>query len=674
MQFHTQKHAPAQKKDAPTAASILDTSSQSESLQRKADMANNATQRAEAPRPNNTGMPDVLKAGIESLSGFSMDDVRVHYNSSKPATVQALAYTQGTDIHVAPGQEKCLPHEAWHVAQQMAGRVSPTTNINGMPVNDNAALEHEADVMGERASQKNVNSLTGDASRNHASQKKYESHAIVTQQVSIFIGDKKILPENECSQSSQEPEDFYNLYEERKKELKDMIDGLVTGGNKRFISDVNGCFSPTLCILALKNTMNFYREKLHIEKDKYDKIVKLCDNIREMDYDVVKSADTVEFFKVTISGVLDRIKDEFYVQQILNSEISPGKNWADLCIVPGSDSAFANGEIINNKLRVNISLNEYESSRIQTSTGEYKPTQLDSIVLHELGHAYQHYLRIKFQEEEKYSELKDFPLLRNCLLQIKSDDISDPEFKRLVDLLENIYKKEESADIAKKLYQKDKNQIIDISKQLKIIGLGSHQSGNSEEEYLKNICDDGDNIFMNEIPYNEKKKYAIRKQYYGMILVENGVRKLSADRVKDIELLILLLKKLNDKISKKVDSHFDFGISRLVDLSEDVSEDDLIETIRKDFYKVINSFDHPQLKDEKDSLIADADLIVKFLGIYSANSEKKEIKTSPLQKAWNELVCTTRSILRDAHLIKLRNTVLENLPPGLGRGLELRKK
>ena len=150
MHTHVQKQSPAQKV-APSASSVFDASSQSESLQRKADIINNATQRAEAPRPNNTGMPDNLKAGIESLSGFSMDDVRVHYNSSKPATVQALAYTQGTDIHVAPGQEKHLPHEAWHVAQQMAGRVSPTTNINGMPVNDNAGLEHEADVMGEKA-------------------------------------------------------------------------------------------------------------------------------------------------------------------------------------------------------------------------------------------------------------------------------------------------------------------------------------------------------------------------------------------------------------------------------------------------------------------------------------------------------------------------------------------
>lgn len=102
-------------------------------------------------KKNETGMPDNLKAGIEDLSGFSMDDVRVHYNSDKPATVQALAYTQGTDIHVAPGQEQHLPHEAWHVAQQMAGRVEPTTEVGGLPVNDNPALEHEADVMGARA-------------------------------------------------------------------------------------------------------------------------------------------------------------------------------------------------------------------------------------------------------------------------------------------------------------------------------------------------------------------------------------------------------------------------------------------------------------------------------------------------------------------------------------------
>lgn len=151
---YAQKNETIQKASANTAESVVDSSSQSATLQRHASLANAAVQRAEnPPRPNNTGLPDDLKNGIESLSGYSLDNVRVHYNSPKPATVQALAYTQGTDIHVAPGQEHALPHEAWHVTQQMAGRVSPTTNINGMPVNDNAALEHEADVMGEKAVQ-----------------------------------------------------------------------------------------------------------------------------------------------------------------------------------------------------------------------------------------------------------------------------------------------------------------------------------------------------------------------------------------------------------------------------------------------------------------------------------------------------------------------------------------
>lgn len=100
-------------------------------------------------KPNNTGLPDNLKTGIESLSGYSMDDVKVHYNSGNPAQLNALAYAQGTDIHVAPGQEKHLPHEAWHVVQQKQGRVQPTMQLQGVNVNDNEGLEKEADVMGK---------------------------------------------------------------------------------------------------------------------------------------------------------------------------------------------------------------------------------------------------------------------------------------------------------------------------------------------------------------------------------------------------------------------------------------------------------------------------------------------------------------------------------------------
>lgn len=101
---------------------------------------------------NNTGMPDHLKSGIENLSGYSMDDVKVHYNSSEPAQLQAHAFAKANQIHVGPGQEKHLPHEAWHVVQQKQQRVMPTRQMKrGVQVNDDAGLEHEADVMGSKA-------------------------------------------------------------------------------------------------------------------------------------------------------------------------------------------------------------------------------------------------------------------------------------------------------------------------------------------------------------------------------------------------------------------------------------------------------------------------------------------------------------------------------------------
>ena len=100
---------------------------------------------------NHTGISDNLKAGIENLSGISMHDVRVHYNSAKPARIQALAYTQGVNIHLGPGQEKHLPHEVWHVVQQKQGRVQPTMQTSEGAMNDDPGLEREATVMGLRA-------------------------------------------------------------------------------------------------------------------------------------------------------------------------------------------------------------------------------------------------------------------------------------------------------------------------------------------------------------------------------------------------------------------------------------------------------------------------------------------------------------------------------------------
>lgn len=88
-----------------------------------------------------------------------MDGVKVHRNSPKPPNFGALAYTKGTEIHVGPGHEQHLAHEAWHVVQQMQGRVKPTLWTRRAGINDDTGLEKEASEMGAKALQ--MNSVPG---------------------------------------------------------------------------------------------------------------------------------------------------------------------------------------------------------------------------------------------------------------------------------------------------------------------------------------------------------------------------------------------------------------------------------------------------------------------------------------------------------------------------------
>lgn len=104
------------------------------------------------PGGHRIAMPDPLRFGIEALSGVDMSSVRIHAGSAKPARLNALAYTQGSDIYLGPGHEKHLPHEAWHVVQQKQARVRPTMWAKGIPMNADSGLEREADEMGARAS------------------------------------------------------------------------------------------------------------------------------------------------------------------------------------------------------------------------------------------------------------------------------------------------------------------------------------------------------------------------------------------------------------------------------------------------------------------------------------------------------------------------------------------
>lgn len=89
---------------------------------------------------------------MEAMSGFSLADVVVHRHSAEPARLGAAAFTKGNQIHLAPGGERHLAHEAWHVVQQARGPVRPTLQMAGAaPINDDAGLEREADIMGAKA-------------------------------------------------------------------------------------------------------------------------------------------------------------------------------------------------------------------------------------------------------------------------------------------------------------------------------------------------------------------------------------------------------------------------------------------------------------------------------------------------------------------------------------------
>lgn len=103
------------------------------------------TDRQAAEKPNLTGIPTQMKLDYERLSGLSFDDVRVHYHSDRPAKLGALAYTQGAQVYMGPGQERHLPHELGHVIQQKLGLVRPTGTIGGIPLNDSPELERTAD-------------------------------------------------------------------------------------------------------------------------------------------------------------------------------------------------------------------------------------------------------------------------------------------------------------------------------------------------------------------------------------------------------------------------------------------------------------------------------------------------------------------------------------------------
>jgi hypothetical protein len=105
-----------------------------------------------------SAVPVEVKAKAEAVLGADLSHVTIRANSIKASAIGAAAFTQGSDIHFAPGRfrtdsragQALLGHELTHVVQQREGRVAPTRQASGFLLNESQDLETEANRAGRR--------------------------------------------------------------------------------------------------------------------------------------------------------------------------------------------------------------------------------------------------------------------------------------------------------------------------------------------------------------------------------------------------------------------------------------------------------------------------------------------------------------------------------------------
>lgn len=121
-------------------------------IQKKETESNSST--STNNESSKSGLPNEVNSKMESAFGTSFKDVSIHTNDKSATGLGALAYTQGKDVHFAPGQfnpnskkgQELLGHELTHVVQQKEGRVN-SPNIGDLmpskPIKSEKQLKRE---------------------------------------------------------------------------------------------------------------------------------------------------------------------------------------------------------------------------------------------------------------------------------------------------------------------------------------------------------------------------------------------------------------------------------------------------------------------------------------------------------------------------------------------------
>ncbi|MHC5778213.1 eCIS core domain-containing protein [Nostoc sp.] len=144
--------------ESSPSVTALQTKAPAKGESAQSSTSNHSSQNASSSR-NSLAAP--VRSKMENSFGTSFSDVNIHTDSHQAKGIGALAFTQGNNIHFAPGQynpqnpsgQALLGHELTHVVQQRAGRVPVPHQSKGAPINADSALETEADNMGAKAAQ-----------------------------------------------------------------------------------------------------------------------------------------------------------------------------------------------------------------------------------------------------------------------------------------------------------------------------------------------------------------------------------------------------------------------------------------------------------------------------------------------------------------------------------------